>query len=220
MSFEQQVNEAVDGMVEGKLADDLSPEVKYAAGLEKRRRDTQAEFSKGQHKLGIVEAENKKLTEGWAKDISLSTEQVAELEALKSTDPDAWKAKVDEYEGAAQTKFTETREAIATEAKTETEAESRDRLIKEFDEANPDIDLSDDVIQNDLPPRYLKKLESGELTFAEFLDQAKEYLTKGKVLKQEDEPDDISLSKAAGGSVPEDRAVEEDARKSYENETY
>ena len=219
-TFEEQVNAAVSGIVDGKLADGLSEEVQYAAGLEVRRRDTQSQFSKGQHQLGIVQAENKKLTEGWSKDISLSSEQMAELETLKGTDPDAWKAKVDEYEGAAQEKFNETRGTIAKEAKTETEAESRDRLIKEFDAANPDIDLSDEVVQNDLPPRYLKKLEAGDITFEEFLDQAKEYLTKGKVLKKEDTPEDISLSKASGRSTPEDSAVEADARDSYKNETY
>ncbi|RKY52068.1 MAG: hypothetical protein DRP93_08800 [Candidatus Neomarinimicrobiota bacterium] len=227
MSFKEQVNAAVDTMKQDDSGNwqlptdsELSEEVTYAATLEKRRRDTQSEFSRGQQALKVVEAENKKLTEGWAQETKLTTEQVAELDELKHTDPDGWRNKIDEYEGEARSRFAETRETITQEARVESETDYRTRVMAEFDEANPEISLTDEVITNDLPPRYLKSLEAGETTFDEFLVQAKDYLTKGKVMKTEPEVEELSLGKASGSSTPESRAVDEDARTSYKNETY
>ena len=228
-TFEEKVNTLTDTMTQDadgtwKVPADseASEEVQYAATLEKRRRDTQASHSRSEQALTIAKAENEKLTQGWAKDVTakLTNTQAAELATLKEEDPEAWRQKIGEYEKANSAEFEETRATISSQAKEESEVQYRDRLIKEFDEQNPDIDLNDDVIQNDLPPRYLKALKAGEIDFGEFLAQAKTYLTKGKVIKTEASVDDVSLSKASGSSTPSSLAVESDIKTSYKNEAY
>lgn len=228
-TFEQKVNTVVDSMVQGDDGNwalpegsEASEEVLFTATLEKRRRDTQSSYGKSQKRQKTLEAENKQLTEGWSKHAttSMTAEQRDELDTLKTTDPDAWRAKLNEIEQANNEAFEETRKEITTKASTESELEYRERAMTEFVEANPEIALTDDVIANDLPPRYLKKLEAGKCTFGEFLNDAKEYLAKGKVLKTEEIVDDISLGKASGSSTPSSKAVEAAAVASYDKETY
>ena len=217
-TFEEKVALAVkDG-----ITDDTSPEVKYAAGLEKRRRDTQSEYSKNLTALQASQAENEKLSAGWATaaEQQFTQEQRTELDTLKAEDPDAWHNKRVEYSQANRAAFDTTRAEITVAATATSEAATRANLLASFVEANPEITLTDDVITNDLPPRYLKELESGKATFEEFLNNAKTYLTAGKVVA----PivpvvgDQISLSKAAGSAAPSNKAVGE--TNPYGGETY
>lgn len=228
-TFEQKVNTVVGSMTEGddgnwSIPEDteITEEVRYAAGLEKRRRDTQAAYGKSQQTQKQLEAENKQLTDGWAEHVttSMTTEQRDELDVLKGTDPDAWRTKLNEIEQANGKAFEEKRAEISTRAQSESELDYRERAMAEFSKANPDITISDAVIANDLPPRYLKKLENGDCTFGEFLADCKNYLSKGKVVVGDEAPDDVSLSKAGGGSKPTDQAVEQSAKESYKTETY
>lgn len=221
--FEQRVNAILGQSTTDDKGNLVLPDVemdeatKYAVTAEKRRRDTQAEYSRSQQRLRQVEAENTKLTEAWAKDATskLTKEQQAELEELKATDPDEWREKLNEYEREAQTQFSSKREEISKAAQTETELERRNRLLAEFNEANPEIELNDDVIENDIPPRFIKQLEKGDVTFDQFLDNCKNYLSKGKTFAEGEEPKPTSLSKASGGSRPSESAVEGDIKESY-----
>ena len=228
-TFEQQVNTVAGAMVQGEdgnfsLPEDVeaTPEVKFAATLEKRRRDTQSAYSKGQDELKRLATENEQLASNWAQDTvsSLTAEQTEELALLKHEDPDAWREKLNEYEEANRTSFKEKRAEISTSAQKETELDKRNRLLAEFSESNPEITLTDEVIANDLPPRYIKKLEAGESTFEEFLADCKGYLTKNKVIADNPAPDTVSLSKTSGTSLPEESAVRKDITQSYNTETY
>jgi len=228
-TFEQQVNTAAGSMTQGEDGNysfpegmEVTSEVKYAATLEKRRRDTQSAYSKSQERQKVLETENEQLTNNWAQDTvsNLTAEQTEELATLKHEDPDAWRVKLNEYEEANRTSFKEKREEISTKAQTESELEKRNRLLEEFGAANPEITLNDAVIDNDLPPRYLNKLKAGESTFEEFLEDCKNYLTKGKVIADNPAPDNVSLGKTSGTSRPEASAVEKEINTSYNNETY
>jgi len=228
-SIEEQVNALTDSMVqneEGKwnFAEgvDASPELLFAANAERRRRDTQASFSRSQQAMKALETENAQLTEGWAGDVAsaLTPEQREELDALKHEDPDAWRQKLNQYESDNRTSFSEKTSGIKAKVQQETELEGRTRLLDEHNAANPDFALTDDVIENDLPPRFTKQLEKGEITFAEFIAKSAEFLGKPKVVKGDPAPDDVSLSKAPGGSTPADDAVNKSVQESYKDETY
>jgi len=61
--------------------------------------------------------------------------------------------------------------------------------------------LSDEVIENDIPPRITKKLEQGKIGFAEFLEECRVYLVKGKVVDKGEEPPAVTdISKNPGSS--------------------
>lgn len=228
-TFEQKVNAVASAMTQGddgnwSIPEDVeaTEEVKFAATLEKRRRDTQAAYGKSQQEQKRLQAENQQLEAAWAADVTstLTEEQREELNTLKHEDPDAWRQKLNEIEQSNGEAFKEKRAEISKKAAGETELEFRERAMVEFQEANPEITLNDDVIANDLPPRFLKKLEAGESTFEEFLADCKNYLTKGKVIKKEDPVDDISLSKAPGGAKPEESAINKEIVSSYKDELY
>lgn len=229
-SIEQRVNTLVDSMVKTEddkwtlpEGTDASAEMQYAAMSERRRRDTQGEYGRGQQQLKAMTAENERLASGWEKDAtaSLTKEQRDDLELLKHEDPDAWRVKLNEYEQANRTAFGEKRASIKTEVQNETELEKRTRLLDEHNAANPDNQLTDDTIDNDLPPRFLKQLESGELDFEQFITKSAEYLGKGKVLAPgATPPAEPNLGKAGGSSKPTDTAVAGDIAKTYKNEIY
>ncbi len=229
-TFETQVNATVDSMVEGKDGNwdipedtEVSAEVRYAAGLEKRRRDTQSGFSKLAVENKQLKAEKDAVTKEWQNDASsqFTEEQQTELDELKFADPDAWRLKLNQYETEAAAKFQTRQEEVSGKAKEQTEVERRTELLKVYNEANPDFQLTDDVIENDVPPRFFKQLQAGEITFEEYLDKAKDFLSSDKVMdKGELAPDEPDFHKAGGGSTPSEEAISGAAQESYKDEIY
>tara|TARA_R110000851_G_scaffold14313_5_gene48493 strand:+ start:2313 stop:3029 length:717 start_codon:yes stop_codon:yes gene_type:complete len=229
-SIEQRVNTLTDSMAkneEGNWAlpadSEVSEEMAYAAMTERRRRDSQAEYGKGRQQIKALEAENQHLVTGWEQDVAskLTKAQREDLDQLKHDDPDAWRVKLNDYEQANRTAFATKTAEIKTNVQNETELEKRTRLIDEHNTANPALALTDDVIDNDLPPRFMKRLSAGETDFETFLAESVAYLSKGKVFKTEEAaPGDPSLSKAAGSSRPTDTAVEASVSETYKDELY
>lgn len=228
--FENQVNETVEKFVQGEDGKLSLPEgyevdesVLYTARLEKRRRDTFAEMQKTKSSLKALEVENQEMVKQWESDAikNLSADEQAELDELKASDPDAWRAKIDETQDKARQRFMDRTTDIKSKAKKETELDRRKRLVEEYNEANPTAILTDDVIENDVPPRITRKLAEGKISFDEFLTEAGEFLNKGKVIDpgQSKEPEP-NLGKAGGSSRPENRAVEADIRKGYEKTVF
>lgn len=231
-TFEQKVNSIVDQFQVGEdgkaslpedVAQDLDQATLYAVTAEKRRRDTQAAFTRNQQELKRSNAENERLRNRWKADAvkNLSDEQREELDDLKHSDPDAWRAKLNEIEQNASTAFDEQLQTISDEVHNETELERRARVLDEFQSSNPGIVLNDEVIENDIPPRFTKQLENGEVSFEEFLDKCKKFLSEGRVLetppKGEEQP---TLHDLGGGSAPREEDVAAAAKSSYKNEVF
>lgn len=230
-AFESAVLEAVKEMKRGKdgkyiLPKGLSPEVKHAAILEKRRRDTQSEFTRQAQAKKALEAENnalKKKAVGSVK-VELTAEQAEELEDLKFSDPEAWRKKMNKYEREAHIKQEKELEEEIAKVSSDTlakdELERRKEVLIEFNQAHPDFELDDDVIQNDIPPRITKRLETGEISFEAFLQEVYDYTKTGKTVYQEKTRQQPNLSKVGGGSRPDKHAEKEDIILSYNKEVY
>lgn len=229
-TFEQQVNQVVsqatfaeDGTMNLPDGVEANEAVLYAAKLEKQRRDTQAGFTRLSQEKKRLEAENAKLTENWQQDAlkNLSVADQAELEELKMQDPEAWREKMNELEQAEAAKFSERRQAISQEASQLTELELREQQLEEFNKANPDFQITDEVIDNDIPPRLTKQLENGDITFTDFLEKAKKFVTSPKKIKGGDTPpNEPNLGAAAGGHKPSDQAREQQMNNDYNNEIF
>ena len=103
----------------GKLVfeDNVDPMFKELVIATKRSKDTQSAYTKGQMELATTkaakEALESKITSATPQ---LSAEQTAELEDLKYSDPDAWRAKLNEYEGVAKAKASGELDEITKEA--------------------------------------------------------------------------------------------------------
>lgn len=229
VSFTDRINNTVAQMTQDEKGNWQLPEgvedevLVTAVNLERRRRDTQSAYTKVAQENARLKAEAEQLAKGWQNDFAsqLSPEVQAELEELKVTDPDAWRAKLNTLEQERTQKFNSTREEIRTKAQHESEADYRTRAMAEFSEKNPGIVLNDEVIANDVPPRYLKELEAGTITFGAFLDKCAEFIGKPRVLKQEEQAKGgIDLGKVPGGDAPSGDAVKAALTKQYDDEIF
>jgi len=119
-------------------------------------------------------------------------------------------------------KFKELTEEAKNAAKEEFELERRMTVLEDFQKAHPDVEITDELIEEEIPPKFNKQLEKGEITFEEFLQKVYDFVKAGKVVNQpssqkEDIPD---LSNISGGDKPSDNDVATDIIKSYLEEVY
>ena len=228
VSLEQQLNDVVKKMEFDeksntyKLPEDIPEHLKLAAIAEKRRRDTQASLTKSRQELKKLEEANKKLVSKVMNSttLNLSEEEKQELEDLKYSDPDAWYSKMKELESKTKELAQNQLNEVMTEAEKAAELEKRQILLEQFRLEHPGINLTDEVIANDIPPRITKKLESGEISFEEFLSEAAKFIEPsvvvGDTVKTPNSPDLGSV----GGGATVTKVSEEDLLKSYQNEVY
>lgn len=191
----EQVNEILKAQETDKLVlpEGVSEHVADVARAEHKFRSTQSSYTKDRQRLKVIEAENEVL-KGHIKP-QISEEDQKRLDELKYTDPDAWlkemnNLKVPDIGAEARTKASESYEL-----------ERRAEVLNEFNEGR-EVPITDEVIQNDIPPRISNKLTSGKVTFEEFLDEVDTYLSKGKVLSKEKTLDQTDLGKVSGGDTP------------------
>lgn len=223
-SYEEQVKTVLANSInqEGKLefGEDVPEHMQFAARTLKRQQDTTASFTKSQMKLKALESENEQLATSWEQEAvkNVSSEDRARLEELKQVDPEAWRQELTELEASKRTTLQEKRTEIRKTASQMTEEEQRAETLARFSEANPEINITDDVIQNDIPPRLVKRLEAGEVTFEKFLDDVKGFLTKGRTMqKTESAADEPNLSESRGTSRPSAAAVANQDAADYKN---
>lgn len=229
-TFEEQVNTVVSKMTTDEkgnsvLPEDVeaSPEVLYAAKLEKRHRDTQSAFTKAQQRAKALEEENAKLASSWEADAvsNLSATEQARLEELKTQDPDAWRAEITVLEESKKTKFAEKRQSISKEAQQAVELQNRQALLDQYNSEHPETQLTDEVIENDIPPRITKQLEKGEITFEEFVAKCDKFLNKPKKIATEGEVDEEpTFARSGGGSKPSESAVTAQDTNDYKTEIF
>lgn len=201
---------------------DVPEAVILAVTTEKRRRDTQSALTKVTQENKALTKTNTDLMAGWQGDVTLglSQSETADLVELKATDPDAWKAKLDSLEAEKLAAVTEKQAKIANDAAYSTELSSREVSLDVYNEAHPDMQLTDAVIADDIPPRITNKLAQGTITFDEFLAEAGTYLAKPKKVQSEKPNAEPNLGNAAGGSSPTEDAQQRDATETYENTTF
>lgn len=227
--FAQEVETVVKQLEEGPDGNwvfpadlDVSEEVRYAATLEKRRRDTQSALSTSRRELTASNTIVTQLEQRVAAKLSLSItpEEQEVLDTLKLDDPDEWRKRVNDLEQKANDSFREELGTITTEASHKAELAMRAQTLATFNEAHPDGPITDEQLAQDIPPRIVAKLERGECTFEEFLNEAHTYLTAPRKVAVEQSTAPPSLGTAGGSNSPGDHAVSSTAVTSYEHELY
>jgi hypothetical protein len=230
--FKTSVDSVVSAMVQGEdgnwqippeLLENTPEEVAYAAKLEKRYRDTQSAYTKAQQKSKSLETVNGKLTEHMIRNATLhiTDEQRADLDALRATNPEAWREKLSGYEEEAKQLVTSKVSEFQQEGVKVSELELRAQKVAEFKE-EVGVELTDSFIEENLPAKYIKDLEKGTIDFDTFLQRSKDYLTKAKIIKGSDEePENApNLGKLGGGHKPAKAAIEGGIVESYKTEIY
>lgn len=204
-------------IVDATSANETSSGIDY----EKRFKDTQGAFTKSQQELKALQAKNKILEEMAKPKVELDEATKTELNDLKFSDPDAWRIKMNELEIEAHTKHRATLNEAEVLVNQQTELESRTQVLAEFQASHPDVIINDEVIQYDVPPRITKRLENGEISFGDFLNEVNTYLGAPKVVgdgnKTLNQP---NLNSVGGDDTPTDGAIKKDIVKDYANSVF
>jgi len=211
-----------------QLPEDMPDWQKAVIRSEKRTRDAQAELSKSQNTNRGLQAENGVLKQSAMSivpdDFQLSDADLAEIDKLKTTDPEAYRLRVNALEKDAkehQAKALDESTSKAREdAQTSHVAKSRVTILSEFREANPDLLISDDVLVNDVPPRFMKGVQDGDYTYGEYLEKVKTYVGTGKSASKKDEGDPHNIHKMNGSQTPGAKAAEKQGQGDYNNMTF
>lgn len=187
-----------------------------AEKAEKRRRDTQAAFTKSQQELKTTKAELEVLKTQVV--IKVTPDELSALEDLKFSDPDKWRLEVNKLEKAKEDSINSQISEVTKKLSEQEELARRQGILMEFSQANPGLVINDEVLQYDVPRRITSKLEKGEVSFEDFLAEVKEYLTTPKTVKTVGVEQQPNLGKVGGGSAaaPSASAV----KSSYETEIF
>lgn len=225
--FQEKVNELVGKMEQGddgkwklpdEVAADLDEPTKFAVTAERRYRDTQGAFTRSRQELKRQEAIAQGLQDKLlSSSVELTKEQKYELNELKKRDPEKWRSKLNEYEEQGKEHLAKELDEIRSKSANKSELEVRKEQMAAWSE-NTGIELTDEVVENDLPPRFMKELEAGKITFEEFLDKAGTFLKTPKVIAgtDDDEKNPPNFNNVAGGQEPSNAAQEGDFVETYE----
>lgn len=200
---------------------EASEELKYAATLEKRRRDTQSALSKTSQQLAAeskMRSELEKLVAAQMK-VEMTPEDAERLEHLKFDDPEAWRLEMNKLEQKATTQVQEKFTTLSTEASQHAELTRRAQVLEDFNRT-AQVAITDEVLENDIPPRIVKELETGAISFEDFLAKAHDYLVKPKKVGDTKLDAQPNLGNAGGSSSPSAEALRKAAAQDYNKQSF
>lgn len=214
------------GIPEGIITTTDTPESTQQVDYEKRFKDTQAfatriaqEKADKEREVEELKAELSVLKTTAKPSLTIDAQTQSELEDLKYSDPDAWRAKVNELEHKANTEFN-SKIAEAKQLSTQQlELQRRANVLAQFQTEHPDVEFTDELLHLDIPQRIVKELENGKVTYEEFLNNVYNYVITPKVIgsttKTLEQP---NLSKTGGDDTPtKNSSGNQNIIQSYEN---
>ena len=217
--IEAKINTIVEQLKEGKEPKEVDSTILLAAKAEKRRRDTQAAYTKAQQEKIALEKEKEALENLMSQETTLSKEQKDELEELKLVDPEEWRTKLNSIEAEQRKQRKQKVEEASKKAKEDYELERRMQVFEDFQKAHPEIKIDDETIENEIPSKYTKDLEQNKISFEDFLAKAYTFLKTNKVAEQPNSDTKPDLSQIPGGATPYESAPGEDLIDLYRNTT-
>ena len=199
--------------------DDMDPMLKAAIQATKSFRDTQSSFTKGQQELKASNAELEALRAQLVKNedplAGLSQEERTALTELKYTNPDEWYKRMQALERSTATRVEEKFAEVTKEAKAKTAEEQRIIALEEFNKT-AENKLTQEQLENDVPPSWIKQVVSGEISFEKFLERSSKLLYGDKTVDNPDVDLATNLNAQTGGG--KDPQVEEGIN--YANVTF
>lgn len=203
-----------------------TPESTQQVDYEKRFKDTQAfatkvaqEKAEAVRELQELKAELSVLKETAKPSLTIDEQTQNELEDLKYSDPDAWRARVNELEQNANLEFNSKIDEAKKLSTQQLELQRRANILEQFQTEHPDVVFTDELLHLDIPQRIVKELENGKVTYEEFLNNVYNYVKTPKVVgsatKTLEQP---NLSKTGGDDTPtKNSSGNQNIIQSYEN---
>ena len=212
------------GIPEGTTTD--TPESTQQVDYEKRFKDTQAfatkiaqEKADKERELEELKAELSVLKETAKPSLTIDPQVQSELDDLKYSDPDAWRVKMNELELKSKQEFHSKIDEAKQLSSQQLELQRRANILEQFQTEHPDVELTDELLNLDIPRRIVKELENGKVTYEEFLNNVYNYVKTPKVIgsttKTLEQP---NLSKTGGDDTPtKNSSSNQNVIKTYEN---
>ena len=196
----------------------LGAEEQQQPDFEKRFKDTQSAYTKSQQELKAVKAQLEALEKLAQPKVEMDATAQQELDDLKYSDPDAWRVKMNTLEQEARVKHTTLLEEAAQQASAQAELERRANLLAQYNASHPNMPITDELIALDVPNRITKKLEKGEISFDDFINEVHEFIYSPKKIgsgnKVTGQP---NLNDFGGNSSPTNSAVLTNIADNYKN---
>jgi len=187
-----------------------TPESNQQVDFEKRFKDTQAYATKiAQEKADLsktvteLQAEVSVLREAAKPSLVIDEKMQSELDDLKFSNPDAWRAKMNELENSAHQTFNAKLNEAKQVSSQQMELQRRANVLQQFQTDHPDVVFTDELLQLDIPQRIIKELENGKVTYEEFLNNVYNYVKTPKVIGSNNSTmDQPNLSTVGGDDTP------------------
>ena len=190
--------------------DDMDPMLKAAIQATKSFRDTQSSFTKGQQELKASTAELEALRAQLVKNenplAGLSQEEQTALTELKYTNPDEWYKRMQELERSTANRVEEKFAEVTKEAKAKTAEEQRISALEDYNKT-AENKLTQEQLENEVPPSWIQQVVEGKLTFEDFLDRSAKLIYGEKTVANPDVDPATNLNAQTGGG--KDPQVEE-----------
>ena len=193
------------------LDNEVDHNVLYALEVELERDRLIAEKEKRETHVATVDIYNKKLLEEFANSFDynkLDENTQLELDELRDGDQNAFIDKVSQlkknYVEKKYNRIRENAEKSIQENNKKIFVAKREKQLERFNNRLPEgtNPLTLDVIDNDIPPRMLKELETGKVTFDNFLKKAHKYINQEKKVYKGKEPlNQVNIAKGGGGLI-------------------
>lgn len=196
-----------------------------AAQADKRYRDTQSAYTKGQQALKAQEAENAELRKQLEANtkVNISAEDQVELDALMYEDPKAWREKMNSLEksnlGESRANLDELTGKAREAAERQFELDRRQQVLKEFNDSAK-VPITEELLAAEVPPRITNKLAEGKISFEEFLQEVATYVGTGKVVGNPATIEQPNMSNLGGGTTPSDMKPEKSVSANYAGDIY
>jgi len=225
LTFEQQAESLAGEMKKGTDGKyqypegNHSDEVKVAAMMERRRRDTDSTNGKLFAKLKATETINGKLTDKIlaSPKLDLSPEDQKRLSDLMYDDPEQWRVEMNKLESGATSSLKADIATVTDEASQQAEQETRQEILDQFNVEFPDANLTDELLDQELPPRMWTALKNGDVSFGKFLRDANKYITTPRKVQGSKTYKNPNLGKSGGGSAPSADAIKGQNKTDYAN---
>ena len=191
--------------------EDMDPMLRAAIGATKSFRDTQSSFTKNQQELKGSQAETLALKERLIRQENplsgLSPEERTALNELKYTNPDEWHKRINVLEASSAQRVDEKFVEVRKEAEHKTAEQQRLGALELYN-STTENKLTQEMLLNDVPPRWIQDVGNGELTFEDFLIRANKLLYGKKVVKNPDTTGATNINSFTGGG--KDAKVDEE----------
>ena len=189
------------------LPEGTSNEAAYATELTLQNTKSQRSLTASQQSVASLTAQNKvlekKIQSLQAKGAfgNLSSDAKTRLTELKSSDPEAWRAEMDALEKKITTATDDDLKKELTTAGAKAIIAERGKVLSAYNAANPTAQITQEVIDKDIPERIKDKLGNNSIDFPAFLSEVAKYMAKGKKVSQPKVPKTVKFNGVGGANT-------------------